>query len=49
MLWYTEVEKTWKMKDFIIITNAKETSTVLSIFSKKVRKRQDSKETKNEA
>ena len=34
----TEMEKTWKIKDLIIITNAKETSTVLSIMSKEVRK-----------
>ena len=27
-----------KLKDFVIVTNAKETSTVLSIMSKEVRK-----------
>ena len=32
------MEQTWKMKDFIIITIVKETSTVLSIMSKEIRK-----------
>ena len=34
-MWDTKMDKTWKMKDFIIITNAQENSTVLSIISKK--------------
>ena len=33
-----KMEKTWKMKNFVIITNAKQASNVLSIMSKEVRK-----------
>ena len=34
-MWDTKIDTTWKMKDFIIITNAQENSTVLSFISKK--------------